>query len=325
MWKFCLSVLFMLGMSNVLLAQDSAIKNTRDSAVIIQHINDSITLAVKEAEAISAQKLQDSIAAEEKRKALLLQEWVDTTFANHIQTNVIAYPDAPITYTIEQGRQKPDYIFHFCIILITIFLIGLFKFINPSYFKNTFIAFRKPNLSQRSLKEQLSQNSLASLAMDLLSCVSIGTFIYSIVYYFHIDIEILSFNNYLLYISIILGTSLYFLIKFSLLKLHGFIFNIEEEVNNYAYNISLINKVLGVILIPFTALILLNNQGWVQALIFISSFITLVLISNTYLRSNSLFKYFLQHNRFHFFLYLCTSELIPIVLIYTIIRNYTSL
>lgn len=254
-----------------------------------------------------------------------LQNLVNETFTNQLQENIIAYPDAAITYTIEQPRDKKNYSFEFIIILSLVFIIAIFKFINPSYFTNTFIAFQKPNLTARSLKEQLSQNSLASLIMDIVSCISIGTFIFSVVNYYQIELKTIHVNKYLLYTYIIGGVSLYFLTKFSLLKLHGYIFNIQDEVRNYAYNISLINKVLGVVLIPFSALIMLNDFGWIQALIIISLFITIILISNTYIRSSALFKYFLHNSIFQFFLYLCTSEIIPIVLIYTLIRNYTNL
>lgn len=284
---------------------------------------DSIAQAATLAAATKA--AADSVAAERAAAAKRLQHWVDETFAAQVQENIIAHPDATVTYTIEQARQKPNYSFEFTILLVLISILAIFKFINPSYFHNTFMAFQKPNLSARSLKEQLSQNSLASLTMDIISCISIGTFIYSVVNYYQIDLKALPVNKYLLYIYIIGGVLLYFLTKFSLLKLHGYIFNIQEEVKNYAYNISLINKVLGVVLIPFSAMIMLNDYNWIQALIIISLFITIILISNTYIRSSSLFKYFLHNSIFQFFLYLCTSEIIPIVLIYTLIRNYTNL
>src|SRR5690606_24848803 len=175
------------------------------------------------------------------------------------------------------------------------------------------VAFRNPNLSARHLREQLSQNSLASLVMDIFFNISFGLYTYQLLKYFHIKPFSFINNDLILLLFLIISFGLIYFFRYLFLKATGYIFDIEEHTNTYSFNIFLINKVLAVNLLPCIAVISFGVGAWVQAVIFCSFLLIITLQVMRYIRSASLFRYLLQTSKFHFFLYLCASEILPII------------
>lgn len=123
-----------------------------------------------------------------------------------------------------------------------------------------------------------------------------------------------TFNN-LPFLLLCFGVaSVIFLSKHLILSLTGWLFPVEKEVRRYNFLVILFNCVLGLFLVPFNFLLAFSNDYsyfWV--------FWTLGLVGVFYLyrtyRSGSISTKFLGDNHFHFFLYLCTVEIAPVLLL----------
>jgi len=102
----------------------------------------------------------------------------------------------------------------------------------------------------------------------------------------------------------------YFMIRFS-----GWALRLEGVTNQYIFNVFLINKIIGVILLPFIMLLAFGNPALAQPVIIVSFIAVGILLINRYTRSWQVFGSFFQYSKFHFFTYLCASELLPLALL----------
>jgi hypothetical protein len=202
--------------------------------------------------------------------------------------------------------------------LLAVFLIAciaLFRFVHPAYFRNLFRAFRNATLSSRQLKDQLQQDYRPGILMNLFFCFSAALFTVQVIRYFGY-VAIFRGHDFGLVLGVsVLVFALIYSARYVFLKLAGWLFQIPEMMDNYAFHIFLLNKIAGIILIPFTIVLAFGSGAWVQVSLLIA-FITLCfLIIYRYVRSRKLFQYFLKFSKFHFFLYLCASEILPIAIL----------
>jgi len=202
----------------------------------------------------------------------------------------------------------------FYLLVFLCIMLGLIRFMDTRYFINLWRAFWNPTLSNRQLKEQLQGSGLPNLLMNVFFTFAFGAYIYYIVRFFtphHSGIIPPS----LLIIMLISGTGLIYLAKFAAIRFSGWAFRVEGITEHYLFNVFLINKVLGITLIPFIIILAFADREWAQQVIVISFVVSGALLLNRYLRSWQVFGSFFQYSKFHFFMYLCASELLPLAVL----------
>jgi hypothetical protein len=210
----------------------------------------------------------------------------------------------------------------FLIITSLLAFIGLFRLRNQSYFRNMLRAFRNAGLSSRQLREQLQQNSMAELTMDLFFCCSIAVYLYQVLLYFNQDAWLKDFSKLGLIGTIAVALMIVYFCRSLFLKIAGWLFLIPEMMEQYSFQIFLINKILGISLLPFIIILAFGQGGWVQASLFLSFVWIGLLFIYRYIRSGSVFQYFLKFSKFHFFMYLCASEVLPLAVLIKLISTW---
>lgn len=215
-----------------------------------------------------------------------------------------------------------DRSFDFLIIILLISFVGIFRVANPAYFRNLFRAFRNPTLSTRQLKEQLRQDSPASLTMDVIFCMSMGLYLFYAISHIHSHRIMTSYPVALVILALVVLLLVVYMVRFMFLKFTGWVFNISEITDNYTFNVFLINKILGIAIIPFTIILAFGTGQWVQASLFLSFVLIAILFLNRYLRSGVVFGYFIKFSKFHFFMYLCASELLPLAVLMKLVSRW---
>lgn len=226
-----------------------------------------------------------------------------------------------VSNSVIKTRKIDDRSFDFLILLVLITVIAVFRFSNPTYFKNLFRAFRNQTLSARQLKDQISQNSAAGLAMDLIFCISMALYLYYAITHLQHNNLISRYSDGIILLAIILLFSGIYVVRYLFLKFTGWVFNISEITDNYTFNVFLINKIMGILIIPFTVVLAFGQGAWVQVTLFLSLILIAILFLNRYLRSGVVFGYFIKFSKFHFFMYLCASELLPLAVLMKVIKE----
>ncbi|MFI5130075.1 MAG: DUF4271 domain-containing protein [Chitinophagales bacterium] len=183
----------------------------------------------------------------------------------------------------------------------------------PKYFNDLFRLLFRTTLKQKQIREQLMQTPLPSLLLNAFFAFSAGLYIDLLLHYFgRTPID----NFWLLFLYCSLGLSVIYLVKFLGLKVTGWLFNIRAAADAYIFVVYLINKVIGIFLLPF--LILLSFlQGDAFTVAMVLSFCGLgVLFIYRFLLTYTSVRNQVKFNPFHFFLYLCAFEIAPLLLIY---------
>lgn len=205
-------------------------------------------------------------------------------------------------------------------ILCSLFLfVGISFRAFPKYFSDLFWVFMRSGFRQKSIRDQLVQNKMASLGLNAIFFVTGGLFIYLISRY-EMLIPSGSWHSQVLICTGFLIT--FFLVKYVFLMAGGWVFSARELVENYSFLVFFVNKIAGLSLLPVVVILWLGSPE-VHPVVVVISFIT---ISFLYL-----YRYFLilpmVRNKsgvssFHFFLYLCTFEILPILLLVKFLVNF---
>ncbi len=202
----------------------------------------------------------------------------------------------------------------FYLLLSLCLILGLIRFMDTRYFINLWRAFWNPTLSNRQLKEQLQGAGLPNLLMNIFFTFAGGAYIYYVVKFFtphHSGVIPPS----LLIMMLISGTGLIYLAKYAAVRFSGWAFRVEGITEHYLFNVFLINKVLAMALIPFIIILAFADHQWAQQVVIISFVSAGILLLNRYIRSWQVFGSFFQYSKFHFFMYLCASELLPLAVL----------
>jgi hypothetical protein len=109
--------------------------------------------------------------------------------------------------------------------------------------------------------------------------------------------------------------------KYFVLKFIGWIAGITQATDQYIFVIFLINKITGVVLIPFIILLAFAPIGWLNVVITISIITVIILFLLRHLRSYGLLKNQLKTDRFHFLIYIAGAEVLPMLILYKIVTG----
>jgi len=214
---------------------------------------------------------------------------------------------------LTKNREGKEWMFY--LLATDILLIGLFKVFYSKYFNNIFRVFFNTSLRQNQLTDILLQARLPSLIFNLFFIINAGLYLWLIVSNY---LPGLSINNGMLLIVCISALGIIYIGKFFALKIVGWVTAMTEPADTYIFVIFLINKIIGIILIPFIVLIAFAPPGWENGLIFLSFAIILLLFLLRFYRSYGLLEHQFTLNRFHFFIYVLALEILPVLILYKI-------
>lgn len=265
--------------------------------------------------------LTDSLTKDSIRlaalKALAISLPDTTTYEKYYEHQWLPFHKTPFYLIVPERKHKgKDLLFYILTGLVA--LLAMIRLIFPKYFKNLFLLFMQTSIRQKQTREQLLQNNMASLLMNLLFIASAGIYITLIIQYKHwVDKP---FYELLFYCSAILF--IVYLGKYLFLLFSGWVFNVPDATNAYTFIVFLVNKVLGVVLIPFILVVTFSPLPIMQVALTISFGLAALLFGYRYLISFGVIRTNLKVSALHFFLYLCAVELLPLLLIYKLLLNF---
>jgi hypothetical protein len=207
-------------------------------------------------------------------------------------------------------RQQDNY---FYILALVAFLLGMFRFFYTRYFNNLFRVFFNASLRQSQLTDQLLQAKLPSLFFNILFVVGGGMYVYLLLRHYH-WISDADFWPILFYCTVSLA--IIYMVKLITVKFTGWVTGNEKVTNVYVFIIFLINKILGILLLPFSVIIAFAAPPLATAAVSISLLLIGLMFLLRFFRSYGLLQHQLKISRFHFFLYVAGIEILPVLLIY---------
>jgi len=214
-------------------------------------------------------------------------------------------------YSAVRQFHGKEIMFYGMVALLLLFAVLRSAF--PKYYNDLFRLFFRTTLKQRQIREQLMQTPLPSLLMNAFFIITAGLYIAFVLRHYGID-PVGNFWLMSLYCS--LGLSVAYFVKFLGLKISGWLFNMPEAAASYIFIVFVVNKMIGILLLPFLIL-LAFTQGDVYTVALNLSYCLLAgLLAYRFILTFAAVRNQVRVNPFHFFLYLCAFEIAPLLLVY---------
>jgi hypothetical protein len=247
---------------------------------------------------------------------------VDTLYGwiKRIEFNLSEHPyfnfaGKPVTHPeVRRSGKNNDLMFYVLVGLF--FYFALIKTVFNKYVNNLLAIFLRITLKQQQLREQLLQSPLPSLLLNILFILNGGIYISLLLDYYHQTVV----NNF--WLQTVYCSSLLVLIytgKLILIKTMGWIFNIRRAADTYIFIVFLVNKMLGIFLLPFLAFIIFEPPQTQQVFVTLSLIFVVVMMLYRFFFSFNPLQNEIKWSLFQFFIYLCAFELAPLILIYKVL------
>lgn len=207
----------------------------------------------------------------------------------------------------------------FYLIVFLFLVLGITRSLYSRYFNTLFRVFFNTSLRQNQLTDQLEQAKIPSLIFNIFFVTTAGLYSYFLLHYFYSNHEKLDW--YVLFVCIS-AVAIAYLVKYLSLKFTGWVSNYGAETDKYIFIIFLLNKVIGIFLLPIISFMAFSTYQIASYAILISFIFIAILFIIRFFRSYSLLQNRLKISGFHFFLYIVALELLPIVLIYKAVIVY---
>jgi uncharacterized protein DUF4271 len=127
---------------------------------------------------------------------------------------------------------------------------------------------------------------------------------------------------WLLFIYSVVAMGAICIVRFCILKLCGWIFNITKVADNYIFIIFLVNKIAGFALLPFVILISFSDSFVTEIAITVSIAMIVILFIYRIAACYATIRSEIKLSLFHYFIYLCAFEIAPLLLIYKVALTY---
>ena len=273
--------------------------------------------SVFEVDSVSLLPISDSVSKRPEHGDALWSSVIDMPLQEQVLRHhpYFKFNVKPIAFRsdVKQFHGK-EVLFYVIITLLMVF--ALLKLGFAKYFNDLFRVFFRTTLKQRQIKEQLIQTPLPSLIFNAFFVASAGLYINLVLHYY----EFTPVDNFwLLYLYCCIGFSVIYLVKFVGLKICGWLFNMQQAADSYIFIVFIINKVIGISLLPFLALLSFTD-GTIHIVSLVLSWCCIgALFSYRFILGYAAIRNEVRFNLFHFFLYLGAFEIAPLLLIYKLL------
>lgn len=266
--------------------------------------------AIKPTDSLKSLALADTSGL--LQQALPVTDTVAAKPAFLLKNKLLNSDAEPVSLSIQfKNHQSKDLFFY--LVAGMVLLLAFLKYFFSRYFNNLFRVFFNASLRQSQLTDQLLQAKLPSFLFNIFFVISGGIYVYVLLSHF----QLTKAGNEWIYIasSIVLMGLIYF-IKFCTLKFTGWITGLSETVDTYIFVIFLINKIIGISMVPFIVILFFADVQIAAMAALISILSIGIFLLLRFFRSYGLVQNQLKISRFHFLLYITGLELLPLLLIY---------
>jgi hypothetical protein len=282
-----------------------------------QKLNDTVKNNLRDTLLISgdAKARADSVAATIHPEVKSYHSVLNDLLSTNKYVNV---KDSPV-YFIEGKKKMHGKEFVFYTLCTIVLILGLFKTFYTAYFNNLFRVFFNTSIRQTQLTDQLLQARLPSLFLNIFFAITTGYYIWILFRNYHPPRFI---NSQLLLPVCILGIGVLYFVKYCILKFMGWMSGMQQAAENYIFVIFLVNKIIGIILIPFIIFLALSSPSWVNYITIFSLLILGLFFLSRYIKTYGVLEYKFPLQPLHFIIYILALEIIPLFIIYKVAIDY---
>lgn len=249
-----------------------------------------------------------------------LRSFAGKTFSELVYENATFFPfrsERIVVNSDIKAFEGKELIFYSLIGLLLLF--AFLKTVFAKYINDLFRLFFRRTLKQRQITEQLRQTPLPSLVFNGFFIISGGLYLSFLLQHYGMQAKE-NFWVMALYCSIGLGIA--YLLKFLTLKFTGWVLNLSLATDSYIFIVFIINKIIGIYLLPFLVLLAFAQGTLYQGAVILSWCGVAGLVVYRYILAYSAVHNQIKVKPFHFLIYLVAFELVPLLLIYKLLFRF---
>ncbi len=196
------------------------------------------------------------------------------------------------------------------ILLVTILtvLVNIYKTVLAKVYRS----FLNDNFLKMVHRDYGTVTMIPYLILYAFSLILIGTFLFIILNYYQIALFSSPILNLLASIGAIFAI---FITKHFVLQILGSIFPISKEIEQYSFTIIIFGIIVGFFLLPAILLISYAPPNLTTTLIYGTFIVIAIIYLYRILRSLFIGLKYISLHKFHFFVYLCTIEIAPLLVL----------
>lgn len=209
---------------------------------------------------------------------------------------------------VVKDKETKSNIYIFWISILSGLILSILLTINRGVIVKIWKGIKNNNFMILFQKEERNGNSVSFALLYLCFVLNLSAFITLIVKRKAYDfLDQSFFKIFFLVLSLVL-------LRHIVMVVIRLISNAKKEINNYYFSIVSINSLLGMVLIPINLLLAFGPSYTQPQVVFLGVIILMVCLITRWIKgiTNSLRLIF--NASFHFFLYLCTAEMLPLLI-----------
>lgn len=202
---------------------------------------------------------------------------------------------------------------------LTALLLGVFillAWLNVTYRKrigqlaNAFVSNR---FVQQMIREEGLLTSRGALGLNTMALTVSSVFVFQVVAV--VGNGSVFVSDWALFLGVLGGLLVWALLKVAAISISGLLFKVEEQMQEYIFNIALFNQVLGLLLLPLVLCIAYMPTTYAPVFVWIGAGLAGLTFAVRVLKAG--FHGFSApgFSRVYIILYLCTLEILPLLLI----------
>ncbi len=225
---------------------------------------------------------------------------------------------------VPQGVAPPDAEikrFKFWMVGIILFLVSILLSLYRTFIGNIYKAFTNANFLKLLHRQNTSSSFLPYFLLYAMFFINAGIFLFLVINFFSEN----RYFNFSTLIYLILGLGGLYALKHLVLSLLGLIFPISKETMQYSFTIMIFNILLGIFLVPVNAIFMNSAGSMASFMMYLGGGVLLAALLFRILRSLFLASKYISFHKFHFFMYLCTVEIAPVIVLLKFVLSKTGL
>ena len=198
-------------------------------------------------------------------------------------------------------------------LLLVIFILASLRTFYGKRLSLVIDAFLNQRYASQFFREENALIQRTSVLLSFMFIISASLFFYQLESLY--PVQWIEFKGFQKYLMIFAFTLLFYIFKILFNKIGGFVFKCEKETSEYIFNQFLILQIMGLVLMFVVLIIKYQQIIPVYYILYLGLIILLVGFLIRIFRSFRITSKNIGFSYIYIFLYLCTLEIIPIVVI----------
>lgn len=206
---------------------------------------------------------------------------------------------------------------NFYLLLFCLIVGAVIYFVKYKRISQIFKAFYLPHFTNQLVREGLVQREFFTLPLLLINYISLAMLINKTLnYFFGINTD---FRFFLLILGVLTA---FFVVRILMINLAKWTFRTNKETTEYNTNTMIFSIVIGMFLVPSVFLIYYLQNPFSEFFLYFVLIIIAILILYRTFRSFLIGISAQGHDLYYFILYLCTIEILPLVVTVKLLINF---